>query len=109
MHHAPTSQIRARSRTTQRCPIRALAPQHCRFIVVPIILSEVEATVLGPEEEPDAGQHEANADEAEEREDGFVGDGGWGCDAGAWVDRARDEVLCASREEDGFGREFGEV
>lgn len=95
MHHTPTPQIRAFRRTTQRRAIRAAPPQHRRLIIIPVVLAEVEAAVLGPEEEPDAGEHEADADQGEDGENCFVGDVDGVDDAGGGVGGAAgDESSC---------------
>ncbi len=90
-NHAPATQLRRLRRPTKRRPIRALAPQNRTLVIVPVALAPAEAAVLRPEEEPDAGEHHSDTDEAEEREDASVvyvvrvegaaagrGVGGWG-------------------------------
>lgn len=71
-HHTPSTQSCGPCRSTQRCAIRALTPQHRRFIVVPITLLEFEATVLCPEEEPYSAEDESNADERKESKEATI-------------------------------------
>ena len=71
-YDTPSTQFRRLGRSAKRCAIRALAPQDGRFIVVPVPFAPFEAAVLGPEEEPDAGEDHAEADEAEERENAAI-------------------------------------
>lgn len=73
-YHTTPTQSGGPRRSAQRCAIRALTPQYRRFVLVPIALSEFEATVLRPEEEPYAAQDEKNANESKESEEGAVVD-----------------------------------
>lgn len=72
-HTTPTQSGGPRG-STQRCAIWALAPQYRRLVFVPIALSELEAAVLCPEEEPYAAQDEENANESKEGKKGAVVD-----------------------------------
>ena len=58
----------------QRLPIRPLAAEDGGFVVFPIAFAELEAAVLSPEEEPDAGENEAGRKNAEKCQDAFVVD-----------------------------------
>src|SRR4051794_10284394 len=62
MDHTPTTKIRRCRCPTQCCSIRSLSPQHRTLVFIPIILLKVEATILSPEEEPDAGENECYTD-----------------------------------------------
>lgn len=46
---------------TQGCAIGAFSSKNCRFVFFPVTLAEMEPTVLGPEEEPDASQDKAGS------------------------------------------------
>lgn len=76
-NHTPSPQLRRPRSSTIRFSIAALPAQHGRLVFFPVALSPVEATVLGPEEKPDAGEDERGAEQGEEREDAFVVDGAW--------------------------------
>lgn len=60
--------------STQRGTIRSFPSQDGRFVIIPIALPEVKTAVLGPEEKPDAGEHEGYAYESEKSEKGMVVD-----------------------------------
>ena len=98
MHNTATAEISALGCTAEGCAIGAFAAEDGGLVVVPVVLFEVEAAVLGPEEEPDAGYDEAGADEADEGEDGFVRDFVGLGDAGAGIGEAFGGTL-----EDGVG------
>lgn len=68
------AEVRAGRRAGQERAVGAPAPQHRRLVLLPVVLLEVEAAVLGPEEEPDARDHEGHADEPEQDEDEGVVD-----------------------------------
>ena len=66
--------------------VGAFAPEDGRFIFGPVAAAEDAAAVFGPEEEPDAGEDDADREEGEEEEDAFVVDGHRGDAAGAGVE-----------------------
>ena len=55
------AELRGRGRARERGAVGALAPEHGGLVLGPVALPEAEAAVLGPEEEPDAGEHHARA------------------------------------------------
>ena len=61
-YHAPAAQPRGPGRSAQRGAVGALAPQHGGLVVIPVPFAEIEAAVLGPEEEPDPAEDEEHAD-----------------------------------------------
>jgi len=71
---APTPQHRPLRRVTQRLPIRSLATQDGRLVILPVALAPHEAAVLGPEEEPDAREDERGREQAEQRQHALVVD-----------------------------------
>lgn len=68
------AEFRGFGRIAQGCTIRAFAAQHCRFVFLPVTLAEPKASVLGPEEEPDAAQDKAGGEKRKQREDTAVVD-----------------------------------
>lgn len=71
---AATAEICGFRGAAQGGAVGAFAPQHGGFVVVPVALAPDEAAVLGPEEEPDTGEDEGDADEGEEGEEAAVVD-----------------------------------
>lgn len=63
--------------------VRTLSPEYGCFVVLPVVLLPFEATILGPEEEPDGTQDKGRSDEGKEGLDSFhiecVGGYGAGC------------------------------
>ncbi len=54
--------------------VGASTPQHRGLVVVPVVLPEVNAAVLGPEEEPNARDDDGGTDETKHHEHGGVVD-----------------------------------
>ena len=67
---------RSFGRIAQCLPIRTLAPEDSGLVILPVAFLEFEATVFGPEEEPDACQDESGKQNAKECEDPLVVDVG---------------------------------
>ena len=72
--HTAPAQFRGFGRIAEGGPVRAFAAQHRRFVFLPVTLAEPKASILGPEEEPDAAQHKAGGEKRKQREDTAVVD-----------------------------------
>jgi len=104
---AAATELGAGRGVAERAPVGALAPQHGRLILLPVAFAPDEASVLGPEEEPDGAQYERGADDREEghqaRHVDVVGVDG----ALAGVEGLGGLGPCVERPEDLHGRECG--
>jgi len=97
-HDTASPEVGRPRRTAQCCAVRSLASEDRALVVLPVALLEVEPAIFGNEEEPDARDHEAGADDAEDGKDGVGRDASWLDCAGA-VDKARSG--CVARDDGG--------
>lgn len=72
--NATAAQLRGFGCIAEGFAVRAFAAKHGRFVILPVTLAETKASVLGPEEEPDAGQHKTSGEKRKQREDAAVVD-----------------------------------
>lgn len=72
--NATAAQLRGFGRIAEGFAVRAFAAKHGGFVILPVTLAETKATILGPEEEPDAGQHKTGGEKCKQCEDAAVVD-----------------------------------
>lgn len=72
--YTPTTELRRARGSTQGFAVATFPAQDGGFILFPVALAPVKASILGPEKEPDRRKNKRGTEQGEEREDAPVVD-----------------------------------